>query len=454
MGPLGNDKDQALPLRQRAIEILEAAETTPITARGALDANLRRSGLIRPHRAYVTDLVYGVLRWKARLDWLIAAAGGVSGEALVPLFRLAAYEMDQAGWRAEEVIEAARELVAQRVGGRPPSEVDRFLQRLAQETTSPRWPSLNDDPITHISIVHSHPRWLVERWVERWGVAETLALCAANNQPTPRTLRANLLRTSREALQARLLEANRPSAPGQLPESLYLLRPGPFTHLVLFRQGFFFCQDEASMLVAYLVDPQPGETILDACAAPGGKTTHLAERLGDRGRIVACDLDPRRLEQVRLHVTRLGLKCVEPRLLDAREAGSRFPAAFDRVLVDAPCSGLGTLRRRTEVRWRYTGPADLDRWASHQLALLKGVAASVKPGGVLVYSTCTLEVAENEHVVARFLQEHPEFGIENGTPWVPPNFQSAVAPEGYLQTWPHRHGTDGFFIARLRRAGP
>lgn len=437
-----------------ALDILEAAETKPITARGALDANLRRSGLTRNHRAYVTDLVYGVLRWKARLDWLIAAAGGASRDPLISLFRLAAYEMDQAEGRPEEIIESARALAGQRMGERPPSEVDSFLQRLAQGTSSPSWPSLSEDPITHISIVQSHPRWLVERWVERWGVAETLALCAANNRPALRTLRTNLLRTSREELQARLQTADRPSAPGQLTESLYLLRPGPFTHLVLFRQGFFFSQDEASMLVAYIVDPQPGEAILDACAAPGGKTTHLAERMGDQGQIVAGDVDRRRLEQVRLHANRLGLNCVAPRLLDAREAGSRLPAAFDRVLVDAPCSGLGTLRRRPEVRWRYEGPSALAHWAHDQLALLKGVAPSVKPGGVLVYSTCTLEAAENECVVARFLREHPEFGIENVTPWTPPNFHSAVTPEGYLQTRPHRHGTDGFFIARLRRTGP
>jgi 16S rRNA (cytosine967-C5)-methyltransferase len=205
------------------------------------------------------------------------------------------------------------------------------------------------------------------------------------------------------------------------------------------------------MAVSHLVDPQPGEHVLDLCAAPGGKTTHLAELMRDTGRIVAADVNARRLGQLLHTRTRLALSSIDVVGLDARVPALRPLAGFDRVLVDAPCSGLGTLRRHVDVRWRRT-PAELERLPCLQLDLLRSGARQVRPGGVLVYATCTLEPTENEEVIAAFLaEEGTHFEVENAAEFLPLSLQAAVTPAGFVQTWPHRQQMDGFFMARLRR---
>jgi 16S rRNA (cytosine967-C5)-methyltransferase len=294
----------------------------------------------------------------------------------------------------------------------------------------------------------SHPEWLVARWLARLGPAETRALCAANNETPPSSIRLNTLRGAPADLEARLLARGIRLVPSaMMPEARRVVGGSPDAREAAYAAGLITPQDEGSMLAARLVAPVPGEFVIDACAAPGGKTTHLAALMQGRGRVLACDVLPQKLGAVTRHCERLGVRNVETRLLDAARLGETYAAAADRVLVDAPCSGLGVLRRRPEIRWRIR-PEDLAPIASRQLRLLAGAARAVRRGGRLVYSVCTTEPEEGRDVIAAFLAAAPDFEPIpiDGWPFATPD-----ARPGTALLYPHRAGTDGFFFAALRR---
>jgi 16S rRNA (cytosine967-C5)-methyltransferase len=329
---------------------------------------------------------------------------------------------------------------------------------------------LPEDPIERLSVEESHPAWLVRRWVKRLGFDEAAALCRTNNLPAPVALRTNLKRGSREALLERL-RAARPEATVEAGRfsrnSISLLGAGPPARLPGFVQGLFQVQDEAAQLVGELLSPAPGSRTLDTCAAPGGKSCHLAEMGGD---VVAMDVALRKLARARSEAERLGLSlfCL---VADASQPLPVPDQSQDYVLVDAPCSGLGTVRRHPELRYRRE-PDDLARLANLQLGILRQATRSVRPGGVLVYSVCSNEPEEGLAHRDRILAELPEFladpapPFELGAPPPCPPPQAGeesrgwndlfAAPagesqEGVLQSWPQRHGTDGFFSFRIRR---
>jgi 16S rRNA (cytosine967-C5)-methyltransferase len=282
----------------------------------------------------------------------------------------------------------------------------------------------------------------------RWGPAEAEALMRAMNERPPLTVRTNTLRTSREALAERLrreegVEA-RPTA--LAPEGLTTEHGGRPASWQAFVDGDCAVQDEASMLVARLLDPRPGQTVADVCAAPGSKTTHLAQLMEDRGRLLAFDPQPARLGLVREATDRLGITIVETVDGPAETLAPRFAATCDAVLVDAPCSNLGVLRRNPEVKWRRTA-AELPASATRQGAILAAAALMVKPGGRLVYATCSLEPEENDDVARTFLETAADFSLDP-----PADFPVALDEAGFARCLPHRHGTDGFTAVRFRRA--
>jgi 16S rRNA (cytosine967-C5)-methyltransferase len=300
--------------------------------------------------------------------------------------------------------------------------------------------------------VLSLPRWLAERWIEIFGVEEAAALAEASNTVPPLTARVNPLRSSREALIEELA--------GRLPEvracrlatrGIVLGHRGHPAQDPAFLDGRFTIQDEAAQLVVAHLDAGRGERILDVCAAPGAKTTAIAEEIGEDGEIVALDRNVRRLGLVGRDARRLGLKNVTTCAHDALRPLQGFTARgdFDRVLVDAPCSGLGTLRRNPDARWRVR-PGDSQRLAETQATILRNASAVLRPGGTLVYSTCTLLPEENERVVESFLSEARNFRLVPGEE-TPETTRPLVGSDGYLRLFPHRHDTDGFFVARLER---
>jgi 16S rRNA (cytosine967-C5)-methyltransferase len=296
------------------------------------------------------------------------------------------------------------------------------------------------------ALLHSHPEWLVRRWWSALGQDEALALLARDNEPPENALRVNTLRTTPEALRAGL---GVPSEPADgLPEGLVLAEPFDLHGSEAFARGELMPQSRGSMLVARVADPRPGERVLDLCAAPGAKATHLAALMDGEGEVVAVERHPGRARALAANAQRLGAASVEVREGDA--ADPQPDAPFDGVLLDPPCSDLGTLQARPDARWR-KHPEQVAELAALQRRLLHAAAAMVRPGGVLTYSTCTISAPENEEQVAAFLAERPDFAADDlgaGHPAL-----AAPSDPRFIQLLPHRHGTDGFFIARLRRAG-
>jgi len=319
------------------------------------------------------------------------------------------------------------------------------------------FPPLAERPVDHIVQSFSHPPWLVERWVKEFGPEVALRICAANNQKPPFTIRTNTLKITREALQRRLQEAGIPAqATLHSPDGLTLPKTPDLMKDPLFQEGMYFIQDESSQMIPFLLEPQPGERILDACAAPGGKTTHLAQLMENRGEIFALDLMGSKLGLIQENCHRLGVTMVQVMEGDATQP-LPFPEGtdFHRVLVDAPCTGLGILHRNPEAKWRRK-PEDIPRLAKVQAAILDQASSWLKPGGVLVYSTCTMTLEENDGVVETFLARHPDFEREDLSKTAPLFLGSLVSSEGFFRTYPERvmdesGRMDGFFAARLRK---
>jgi 16S rRNA (cytosine967-C5)-methyltransferase len=441
--------------RGLALEILERVEATDAYANLLLDARLRKSRLRGPDRALVTELVYGVLRWRGKLDWILAQVLDRPLRALDrpvrQLLRLGAYQLccltripDFAA--VDEAVRLARRAGARNSAG----YVNAVLRSVARRREQPG-PDPSQDPIGHWESAGSHPRWLVERWVARLGPEEAGRLMAANNTVPPLTVLVNPLRARAADVRRALLDAVPDIVTGRWIAGAFSVRgAGGLADLPGFAEGWLIPMDEAGALPVLALDPRPGHRVLDACAGGGSKSALIAARVGPEGEVLALDRNGRALGRLEAAIRRLGLARVRPHLADARNAGAEWPGQFPRVLVDAPCTGLGTVRRRPEIRWRRQ-PEDLARAAALQRELLEGVAGAVAREGLLVYSTCSLEPEETDEVVAAFLGAHPEFCLEDPGPALPPA-ADLVDGAGLLRAWPHRHGTDGFFVARLRRS--
>jgi 16S rRNA (cytosine967-C5)-methyltransferase len=301
-----------------------------------------------------------------------------------------------------------------------------------------------------LGILYSFPDWIIEVWVKQFGSEETEKLCQWMNQTPTIDLRVNLLRTTITEVERALSNANvEYEKLTYLPEALRLVGSnGAIQNLPGYDQGWWSVQDSSAQLVAHLLDPQSGECIIDACAAPGGKTTHIAELMGDQGKILACDRTASRLRKLEENARRLKLKSIEIITGDSRSF-PQFIDTADRVLLDAPCSGLGTLHRHADARWRQT-PQSVEELAILQSELLSNTAKFVKPGGVLVYATCTLHPLENETVVESFLIANPNWKIE--APTTNTFVHKYLMPQGWLKVLPHQHNMDGFFMVRLRKS--
>jgi 16S rRNA (cytosine967-C5)-methyltransferase len=412
----------------------------------------RRAGLARRDRALVTELVLGTLRWRRWLDWQLARVSERPLEDLDPrvrtLLRLAAYQLAFLGrvppWAA---VHDAVELAKRRRPRRAAAYVNGVLRALSAQ---PRpWPEpAAEDPVDALALRVSHPTWLVRAWWARYGPDETEALARAMNEPAPVVLRVNTLRATRAGVLAAFARAGIRARPtGFAPEGVVLEDGGDPGELAPLRAGLVTVQDEGAILVGHALGPLPGETVADVCAAPGTKTTHLAALMENRGRIVAADPHAGRLALLREACLRLGATIVEPRAADAGALAAALGAVCDRVLVDAPCSNLGVLRRTPEAKWRRQ-PGDLGRLAAAQGAILEAAAALVRPGGILVYATCSLEPEENEAVTAAFRARQPAFVPDPLPPAVP---AACRAAPDVLRMLPHRHGSDGFTAHRLRR---
>jgi 16S rRNA (cytosine967-C5)-methyltransferase len=422
-----------------------------------------RSHLVPEPReaALLTELVNGVLRWRNTLDWAIGRFSKVPVARMnyivrnivrLGVYQLLFLERVPAAAACNESVELAKRWGLDGLAG----FVNGLLRAIARQRSEIDYPPLDGEPALHISVRYSHPAWLVSRWLGRFDTEETIALCRANNEPPPVVLRCNTLKIGPPELRLRLEREGVNASPSPLlPGALRVTQSVSIAELPSFREGCFAVQDESSILASLVLRPQPGSLVVDACAGPGGKTTHLAQLMGNSGRLLAFDVHPHRLRLVQEACLRLGAGMVETRLHDATTPAEDMAEMADYLLVDAPCSGLGVIRRRPDLRWR----AQEDDLAGHgrqQRQILDAMSRCLKPGGTMLYSTCSTEPEENGEVVETFLQEHEDWRALDISDRVPPALLNSdddrrMAGRGCLQLLPHRHGTDGFFLAALNR---
>ena len=448
--------DSPPTVREIATGILLKVETGKAYADLLLDHTLRAKSLSLLDRALLTELTYGTLRWRGRLDAFLKRLVRRPLQDIDPfvrnLLRLAFYQLlflDRIPEYA--AVNEAVEMAKRHAGAGAAGFVNGVLRSFLREKKTVAKPDLNERPTSALAEYWSHPQWLIDRWMNYFGADEIEALLAANNKEAPLVLRTNVAQGTRHGL-IEFLQSCDIKAMGTpwSSEGIIVQSKVVVDQLPGFHEGRFQVQGEASQLVVYLLEPKPGERILDACAAPGGKTTHIAELMNDTGQIIATDISAKGLRKIEENAERLRLKSVSTSKADLSKPLEKFLSApFDRILVDAPCSGFGTLCAHPEIKWN-RGEADIKRLTELQKKILTRAAAYLKPSGVLVYSTCTLIDDENEKIVENFLKRHCEFILDDAADYLPHEAKSLVRDK-YFMALPHRHQTDGFFAARMRK---
>ncbi|MEH2252292.1 16S rRNA (cytosine(967)-C(5))-methyltransferase RsmB [Nostoc sp.] len=472
----------------------------------ALDRVLQKVNLADSDRRLLTELVYGSVRRQRTLDALIDQLAQKKSHQQpkdlrsilhLGLYQLRYQERIPASAAVNTTVQLAKEngfpgltgfvngllrqyiRLAEKIKGDPlqlpENLVERFdfspdLENLSPNLSPFRGEALNSPPslvrkgvgglgsiadevncqVERLGILHSFPDWIIQVWLEQLDFAQTEQLCEWMNQSPTIDLRINLLRTSIEEVEAALQSAGiLVRRIPNLPQALRLIgSAGSIQRLPGFKDGWWTVQDSSAQLVSHLLDPQPGEVVIDACAAPGGKTTHIAELMADKGEIWACDRTPSRLRKLQENSQRLNLQSIQIYTGDSRHF-TQFQNTADRVLLDAPCSGLGTMHRHADARWRQT-PESVQELSVLQKELLTHTSTFVKPGGVLVYATCTLHPAENEQVISAFLAKSPDWEIESPRGLESP-YSAHTTPQGWFKVWPHQQDMDGFFMVRLRK---
>lgn len=434
--------------RETALEVLIACRSNSAWADAALKSQITRDKLSPADAALCSRMVYGIMQNRMLLDFYLAAYCTQKPDhlqqPLLEILRLGAYQilfLDKVPDSA-----AVNESVKLAKAKRPQAAglVNAVLRKLVQNKENlPAIPAR--DEAQYLSIRYSHPKWLVKRLLPILGREETEAFLSINNAVAPMTAQVNPLKTTEDALLAELRESGVTAARhGWVPGCLELSGTGDLTALPAFREGKFLVQDPAARLVSILAELKPGDKVLDVCAAPGGKSFSAGFAMEGKGRIVSCDLHENKLKRIQDGAKRLGLDCIETAAQDGRAFRAEWAEQFDVVLVDAPCSGLGIIRKKPDTRYKKAD--DLFTLPIVQSAILENAAKYVAPGGRLIYSTCTILPEENEQVAEGFLAAHPEFAMEA---FSLPN--GAGETDGQLTLWPQRLGTDGFYICRMKR---
>jgi 16S rRNA (cytosine967-C5)-methyltransferase len=434
--------------RGTAVKILNRVERSDSYLDKLLDAELKSTDLNDLDKGLLAEIVHGVLRWQSKLDWVLngfshgnfaKAEINVKNTLRVALYQILFLERVPHAAAVNEGVEFIKRIR----GDKPAGLVNGVLRNIIRSIDGIRYPDPREDQLQYLAVYYAHPQWMVKRWVDRFGLEETERLLMANNERPGLSLRINRLKTDPDSFRKQLEAQQIPyTASVHLSHFVKVRSLSKIGQMDLFRNGMFTIQDESAALPCLLLDPRPGQRVIDLCAAPGGKTTNIAEVMENKGEIIALDKYEAKLSLIRSACERLGLHNITLRVGDA--AVCEEPPA-DRVLLDAPCSGLGTLAKKPDIKWK-RDVVDIRRLAPLQRELMEHAATLVKPGGVLVYSTCTIESEENQEVVQSFLAAHPEFALDPASRFVRPE---VVSPEGFIETFPHRHGMDGSFAARL-----
>jgi 16S rRNA (cytosine967-C5)-methyltransferase len=445
--------------RNKALEVLITLDRKRQTLDGILDDFTPGTrSLSRRDQALFNALIYGVLRWRGRLDYIISHFSNIPLKKIEPavlnvlrlgLFQIIYLDRIPDSATVNTSVELTRQIGASRAAG----FVNALLRKVAANYGSVVFPTLKSDPVAFFSTTHSLPDWLARRWQHHYNWETLTALCDTINAIPPITIRTNTLKTSRQQLMLSLEDDVEHISPApNAPDGITMNKlKCSIPDLPAFKNGWFQVQDEAAQLVSLLLNPQPEESVLDACAGLGGKTAHLAQLMQNKGNIAAMDKDEKKLHQLGTEMQRLGISIVDTTchdlnlLLDTKQQGG-----FDRILLDAPCSGLGVLRRNPDIKWK-SSESDLKRHAGVQKRFLENLAPLVKDNGILVYAVCSIEPEENETVINAFLKKHPEFVIDKSLGKLPETLHSLFEPATGFKTLPLLNHMDGFYFVRLKR---
>ena len=452
------NRDKVNP-RKIALRVLNTLDLVNQTLDGILD-NLAAQieGIPRRDRSLFNALIFGVLRWRSRLDYIISHFSSIPLKKIEPgvlnilrlgLFQIIYLDRIPNSAAVNTSVELSRQAGASRAAG----FVNALLRKAAANCSSIDFPALQTDPVAFFSTVHALPDWLARRWLDRYQPETLLTLCEAINTIPPITIRTNTLKATRTQLMSSLRDEVGHAAPApDAPDGIVIKKlKRSIPDMPAFINGWFQVQDEAAQLVSLLLDPQPDESVLDACAGLGGKTGHLAQLMQNKGRIEALDKDEHKLQTLDSEMQRLGISNVRSYTHDLNAPPDiKQRAGFDRILLDAPCSGLGVLRRNPDIKWK-SGEADLRRHAEVQQRFLENLVSLLRPGGILVYAVCSIEPEENETVIDAFLKKNREFVIDENPGKLPATLCSRVKPATGFKTLPLLNHMDGFYLVRLKK---
>ena len=445
--------------RKTALFILNILDKGNNTLDSVLEASSDKTDLLsKKDRSLLNALVYGVIRWRGRLDYIIGHFSNTPLTRINPkalniirlgLFQIIYLSRIPVSAAVNTSVELTKSSAAPWVVG----FVNAILRNAAKNFQKVPFPDSKKDPVSTIAAQSSFPKWLIKRWLHRYGPKETALLCDAVNVIPPITIRTNTLKTTRENLLNSLKkEVEKIVYTTYSPDGISFFNPmSSIPDIKSFKDGWFVVQDEAAQLVTLLLDARPGDTVLDACAGLGGKTGHIAQIMKNQGTIFAIDKDEGKLSRLVSGMKRLGFSIITPLTCDLEKPLDikRFKL-FDRILLDAPCSGMGVIRRNPDIKWT-TSKKNLNYYKEKQLLFLKNLACLVKPSGILVYAVCSSEPEENEEVVKKFLSRHSEFEIKNISGLISYSHTSVVSENRYLKTLPHKNNMDGFFAVCFQK---
>jgi len=441
--------------RETALKILYDINENSAYSNLSVNKYLENGNLRELDRSFVTDLVYGTVKWLLQIDFLIEKYSSVKMKKLSPwiinILRLGIYQLLHTDKIPVSAACNTSVDLAKRYGHQASSRfVNAVLRNVAKNVDNLPYPD-KSNVAESLSIIYSHPKWMVDKWISLFGVEFTESLLKSNNEVPDFTIRVNTIKTSRNELIEVLHKKGIKTQTGKyVKEAVVLVNPSSFTSLEAFKNGLFQVQDESSMLASIVLDPKEEELVIDVCSAPGGKATHMAQLMNNKGTILARDIHPHKLKLIENTAAKLGIDIIKTENFDACQLDKEMIGKADRVLVDAPCSGLGIIRKKPDIKYS-KNLSELDELVNLQRKILSNAAQYLKVGGCLVYSTCTISPEENMDNVLAFLAENKQFKLMGFEELLPEKLKISSLNEGYMQLYPNINQTDGFFISKMIR---
>ncbi len=439
--------------REVAIKILNEINMEKAYSNISIARNINDS-LSSLDESLIREIVYGVIENKLLIDWVIMQFSKVKLSKIAPIIkeilRIGVYQilfMDRIP-NSAAVNESVK--LAKKYGHKGSiGYVNAILRTITRNKDDLNLPKRDENPVEYLSVKYSHPRWMVEKWLNDYGLEFTEELCKANNNRPKLNIRVNTLKISKKLLKNKLEDKGFVIDEGSYANDCLIIdNPVRITDTDEFKDGLFQIQDESSMLVAQIMDPKPGDFVVDVCCAPGGKTTHIAQRMNNKGRILARDIHEHKLKLVESNINRLGITIIDTELFNALDLDESLIDKADCCLVDAPCSGLGLIRRKPDIKWSKDNE-DIVAIAELQYKILLNSSKYVKRGGILVYSTCTIQKEENIYQIRRFIENNKDFRLVSFKELISNDELSKSAENGYIELYPNINNTDGFFIAKM-----